>query len=655
MAKISYEEREKIVQFVIDYNKKKGNRSGGGAKVAAEKWGISIHTVRGFVRGAAASTTEWPEEKALEILEWIKDYDKKHGKGGTMAAIKEFKVPKTTLLAWKRNVKAIGKPFKPKKKRVTHKNKRFQHLVNEDYTEDIYAGLTPVQAAHKYYLLCIEKALESGEETRRAVIRELGRKDLFFLMMYILGFNKFANDEWCFARAREVQASLGKNTLDLWARGHFKSSIITFAATIFELINNPELTFGFFSFTRPIAKAFLIQIKRELETNEFLKDIYRDVFWQAPERQSPKWTEEAIVIRRKGNPKEATIEAWGLTDGMPTSKHYDRLIYDDPVTDRSVTSEEMIKKTRDAFDLSDNLGKSGTVKRVIGTRYHHFDLYNDLISNGEYLTRVYPATDDGTIHGNPVLLTRDELATKRRNQTSYIFSAQMLLNPDPDKTQGFDENWLKYWNATNLNNLNFYLFVDPSSGKNKTKGDFTVMWLIGVGDDGNYYVVDVIRDRLSLTEKGDALFEFHRKYEPRVYYEEVGMQADIQYFNDRMDRENYRFTINPMTTKGVKKERRIDQLEPLFREGKIYLPHRLYKTLSDGSKVDVIRSFIVEEYTPYPYGKYDDMLDSLSMITQVKLTKPMRRKRKGWNASSGGRAIFARPKSTRGVSIYGGY
>jgi hypothetical protein len=138
--------------------------------------------------------------------------------------------------------------------------------------------------------------------------------------------------------------------LDLWAREHWKSSIITFALTIQDILRDPEVTVGIFSHTRPIAKAFLRQIKQEFERNERLKRWFPDVLWADPRNDSPKWSEdEGITVKRKGNPKEATVEAWGLVDGQPTSKHFSKLVYDDVVTRESVTTPEMMAKTTDAL------------------------------------------------------------------------------------------------------------------------------------------------------------------------------------------------------------------------------------------------------------------------------------------------------------------
>jgi len=129
-----------------------------------------------------------------------------------------------------------------------------------------------------------------------------------------------------------VQAS-PNDRLDLWFREGYKSTIITFALTIQDILNDPEITIGLASHTRPIAKAFMRQIKREFEGNETLKSWFPDILYANPQKESPKWSEdEGIVVIRKSNPKEATIEAWGVVDGQPTSKHYKLLVYDDIVT-----------------------------------------------------------------------------------------------------------------------------------------------------------------------------------------------------------------------------------------------------------------------------------------------------------------------------------
>ena len=100
---------------------------------------------------------------------------------------------------------------------------------------------------------------------RRARLRNLARTDLYFLIRYGLA-RRDIEDEWLFDRCREVQNN-PNGYLDLWSREHYKSTIITYAKTMQDILashgDDPlmdEVTVGIFSHTRPIAKGFLRQI-----------------------------------------------------------------------------------------------------------------------------------------------------------------------------------------------------------------------------------------------------------------------------------------------------------------------------------------------------------------------------------------------------------
>ena len=190
-------------------------------------------------------------------------------------------------------------------------------------------------------------------------------------------------------------------------------------------------------------------------------------------KDSPKWSEDdGLIVKRKSNPKESTVEAWGLVDGQPTSKHFGLLVYDDVVTIDSVRSSEMIAKSTEAWELSTNLGEEGGATRIAGTRYHFNDTYRTIMDRGAAIPRIHPATDNGSIDGNPVLKSRKWLDDKKTKQGSYVFACQQLLNPKADETMGFKTSWLRYYDDVNVSSMNIYILVDPANEKKK-KSDYT--------------------------------------------------------------------------------------------------------------------------------------------------------------------------------------
>jgi hypothetical protein len=135
--------------------------------------------------------------------------------------------------------------------------------------------------------------------------RQLCREDLFFLLTVALNRGD-ADRDWLFERVREVEAN-PNGRLDLWAREHYKSTIITYALSIQDILSSHgdrplpkwdgrEVTIGIFSHTKPIAKAFLVQIKTEFEGNSYLKKLFPDVLYADPAKDSPRWSLDSGIL-----------------------------------------------------------------------------------------------------------------------------------------------------------------------------------------------------------------------------------------------------------------------------------------------------------------------------------------------------------------------
>ena len=397
------------------------------------------------------------------------------------------------------------------------------------------------------------------------------------------------------------------------------STILSFALTIQDILKNPEITCGIFSCTRPLAKRLLRQIKFEFEANARLKTLFPDILYADPRKEAPKWSEDdGIIVKRKTNPAAATVEAWGLVDGQPTGKHFSLMVYDDVVTRESVTTPDMIRKVTEAWELSRNLSAHGGRTRYIGTRYHMNDTYHVMMERDAAKPRIYPATIDGTPDGEPVFLDRETLATKRREMGPFTFAAQMLQNPTADDAQGFDRAWIRHTRLQSTDGMNIYIVVDPASEKKKDS-DYTVFMVVGLGSDENYYIIDMVRDRMNLTERAKKLMELHRMYRPKaVGYEKYGMMADVEFARYLQQQENYRFDITELGGTMPKNDR-IRRLVPLFEQGRVYLPMSLHYVDYQGRSSDLVRDFVDHEYISFPVSRHDDMMDCLARIADPDL------------------------------------
>lgn len=446
--------------------------------------------------------------------------------------------------------------------------------------------------------------------------RELCKTDLFFLLYFVLGI-KQVNHPWIVDRISEVQDSHDR-TLDLWSREHFKSTILTYGLVVQEIISSPEERICIFSHTRGIAKAFLRRIKLTFESNDLLKLLFPDVLYSDPKSQSPKWSEDdGIIVRRKGVYNEATLEAWGLVDGMPTSRHYTIRVYDDVVTKDSVSTSEQIRKTDDAFKLSQFLGARGGKVRVVGTRYHFADQYAKMKTSGAWELRERRGVEGD----HSVFLTDEELKEFKRvtcDGNTYIYNCQMLLDPVAEEAQEFKKGWLRYYRTLPNRALNLYMFVDPASEKKKmaSGSDYTYFWVWGLDPMGNFFAVDMVRERLNLFDKWKTMSKLMKKHPTikKVYYERYGMQADIGHYQHMMKEDGVYFIIEELGG-SLKKEDRIRKLVPLFENYKVYLPEALYSEV-DGR--DYVKEFVEEEYLLFPFASHDDGLDAASRIRDEK-------------------------------------
>lgn len=201
-------------------------------------------------------------------------------------------------------------------------------------------------------------------------------------------------------------------------------------------------------------------------------------------------------------------------------------------------------------------------------------------------------------------------------------SAQYQQNPSPLGGGEFRREWLRFYDGKpTYSTMNTYIFVDPANSKKKSS-DYTAMVVIGLGSDDNFYILDIVRDKLNLRERQQKLFSLQVKYKPKaVLYEKYGMSSDIEAMNEAMQFFNHRFTITEVGG-ALSKEDRIRRLIPHFADGRIYLPREMIRADWNNKPIDVIEEFVEQEYLTFPVGVHDDLIDAISRLFDTQLVWP---------------------------------
>lgn len=330
--------------------------------------------------------------------------------------------------------------------------------------------------------------------------------------------------------------------------------------------------------------------------------------------------------------------------GTPIGKGADVFFIDDPIRNREdVESErkrELLKSWYSSSVLSRLEGQAGII--LMHQRWHEDDLAGWLLReypeenwkvvNFPALIETEEDREMDYLHRNynevliPQLHSFEKLQRLKSSMQPRDWLSMYQGHPRSSTGDEFSETSFERYETDPSHvrqGCNVYIIVDPATTKKKTS-DYTAMVVIGTAADGNFYILDIVRDRLDLLERTETLINLHRKWQPiMTIYESYGMAADIQHIKHEQELQNYRFPIMQISTK-VKKEERIRRLIPDMHNGRWYVPSDgiIKHSVDTGEEMNVIEDIIKEEMIPFPVGKHDDGIDAISRIYDIDFTFP---------------------------------
>lgn len=211
-----------------------------------------------------------------------------------------------------------------------------------------------------------------------------------------------------------------------------------------------------------------------------------------------------------------SVQEWDIEDreggasalgvgGAATGKGAHILLIDDPIKNREEAESEVIRdKIWDSYqdDLLTRL-EPGAAVVIVHTRWHQDDLIGRLLIQepDDWVRLRLPAiaeADDalGRQPGEPLWAERYPLAylQKEEKRGLYRWSSLYQQNPVPGEGGFFKRDWFK--TVSEPPNMVFASRYWDLAMSDKPTADYTVGLKIGLGTDGHYYILDVVRQRV---------------------------------------------------------------------------------------------------------------------------------------------------------------
>jgi len=421
--------------------------------------------------------------------------------------------------------------------------------------------------------------------------------------------------------------------LALLPRYTFKSSVLTIGDSLWWMYKNPNIRILIYSDSAGKAGGFLQGIKNHIE-GKAANSRFRELIGKLEtDAHKGKWNESQIIISKR---TESRVEPTVDTAGIETSKvgmHYDRIYFDDIVSDVNVTTKAQMDKVYECYQKSLSLLTPIGDVRITGTRWHFGDTYGRLIKENEetdqfglFVRSAEELNKDGKLLFEDSYLTREFLDQKKAQQGSYIYSCLYKNSPVDDEQAIFKQDDFEFYGrlreASNPHKTGLYedLYVtctlDPSGeGSDPTGGT-----VVGTDHDMKMYILETFNRNCLPDQMINWVIAMNIKYRIKLFGIETTFFRGMlkREFDERIkeaQRENPGFHLfgirefKPSAKRGESKFARILALQPFHQRRDICFPGKNIETQKTGFS-DLAYQML--QLTPNHMPEPNDLLDSLA-------------------------------------------
>lgn len=421
----------------------------------------------------------------------------------------------------------------------------------------------------------------------------------------------------CKALNRVARGELRRVIIEMQPRVG-KSELVSRRLPPFILGRNPDLNVVSASYSHDLASRMNRDVQRVMETPTY-KQLFPKARLSGAKGETSLTKSPTAWVRNSGLFEmvgyRGSYRSVGVGGGL-TGMGADVAIIDDPIKNQEEADSFIFRQRLWEWWTSTLLTRLEKDARVVilSTRWHEDDLAGRLIAQMKADPRAdqwevisFPAVAEGTLTaGDPrqpgEVLWPEKFDAERMLQTKLgvggrVWSAMYQQRPSPIGGAIVQRSWWKYYERVPEKFDKVIMAWDLTFTKSATS-DFVVGVVLG-RKGADIYLLDMVRDRLSFTDSIAAIRAMAKKW-PDATAKYVEEAANGHALIDTLKHEVAGMIGIRATGSKVA---RANAVSPRIEAGNVYLPHlSLAPWVAD----------VVEEWTAFPAGAHDDIVDAMS-------------------------------------------
>lgn len=369
---------------------------------------------------------------------------------------------------------------------------------------------------------------------------------------------------------------------------------------------NPDLKSIYTSFSDRLGIRANLRLQRIFDS-----DIYSRIFPDT--KLTPRGAKSGALrnmdmleyVGRDGSFRNTTVR------GSITGETLDLGIIDDPIRGRADANSITVRNsTWDWFtdDFFTRFSEEAGLLAIL-TRWHVDDPIGRLLEADKTVKVLsYPAI---AIHDEKHRKEGEALFPEHKS-LEFLLERKKILPPanfealyqqNPYIADGgiFKTEWFKSYRV--LPKLKFTVITVDTAQKTKEQNDYSVFALWGQGEDGNAYLIDILRGKWESPDLIKMAKIFWYKHIPTFNIRSMNVEDKVSGTTLIQTLSTSTEPVIPIKAvqRNIDKITRANDVAPFIESGRVYLPER----------ADWLNDFIVE-HAQFPNGAHDDQVDTTS-------------------------------------------